>query len=242
MQFGAPLFLLSVDPDTGETHQYGAEKDPCCWAGVLLLGAARCRAEDHLELREVRRKLDEEHKELVAQSSPEERPPVVTRGCKFTLPEGCAFEPVLFEEDVRNDERMIDRFLVHPEAFGEAAGVPGAWGHAIGGMGAITQAMAASGRAHGVEYRTSAPVERIIMEGGRAVGVRIEGGEEFRARHLLANTDPKRTFLKFVGREHLPARSSSLLFPERANTVNDPSATTATPPSPGSRPPRSSPT
>ncbi len=90
-------------------------------------------------------------------------------------------------------------------ALGEFEGERGAWGHARGGMGAITQAMASSGRAHGVEYRTGAPVERIIMESGRAVGVRIEGGEEFRARRVLANTDPKRTFLKFVGREHLPA-------------------------------------
>ena len=90
-------------------------------------------------------------------------------------------------------------------ALGEFEGERGAWGHARGGMGAITQAMAASGRAHGVEYRTNAPVERIIIDAGRTCGVRIEGGEEFRARHLLANTDPKRTFLKFVGREHLPA-------------------------------------
>jgi phytoene dehydrogenase-like protein len=89
-------------------------------------------------------------------------------------------------------------------ALGEFEGERGAWGHAKGGMGAITQAMASSGRAHGVEYRTGAPVERIIIEAGRAVGVRIEGGEEFRARRVLANTDPKRTFLKFVGREYLP--------------------------------------
>jgi len=90
-------------------------------------------------------------------------------------------------------------------ALGEFEGERGAWGHARGGMGAITQAMAASGRAHGVEQRTSAAVERILLEDGRAVGVRLEGGEEFRARYLLANTDPKRTFLKFVGRENLPA-------------------------------------
>ncbi len=90
-------------------------------------------------------------------------------------------------------------------ALGEFEGERGAWGHARGGMGAITQAMAASGRAHGVEYRTSAAVDRILLDGGRAVGVRLEGGEEFRARFVLANTDPKRTFLKFVGREHLPA-------------------------------------
>jgi phytoene dehydrogenase-like protein len=90
-------------------------------------------------------------------------------------------------------------------ALGEFEGERGAWGHARGGMGAITQAMAASGRAHGVEYRTSAAVERILLDGGRAVGVRLEGGEVFRAKRVLANTDPKRTFLKFIGRENLPA-------------------------------------
>jgi phytoene dehydrogenase-like protein len=89
-------------------------------------------------------------------------------------------------------------------ALGEFEGERGAWGHSHGGMGAITQAMAASGRAHGVEYRTGAAVERIVVESGRAVGVRLEGGEDIRARRVLANTDPKRTFLKFVGAEHLP--------------------------------------
>jgi phytoene dehydrogenase-like protein len=66
--------------------------------------------------------------------------------------------------------------------------------------------MAASGRAQGVEYRTGAPVERILIEGGRAAGVRLEGGEEIRGRLVAANTDPKRTFLVMVGREHLPER------------------------------------
>ena len=89
-------------------------------------------------------------------------------------------------------------------ALGEFEGERAAWGHARGGMGAITQAMAASGRVHGVGYRTGAAVERILIESGRAVGVRLEGGDEFRGRYVLANTDPKRTFLKFVGRENLP--------------------------------------
>ncbi len=89
-------------------------------------------------------------------------------------------------------------------ALGEFGGKRGSWGLAKGGMGAITQAMAAAGREHGVEYRTAAPVERILVEGGRAVGVRLEGGEEIRAKLVAANTDPKRTFLKMIGREHLP--------------------------------------
>lgn len=87
---------------------------------------------------------------------------------------------------------------------GEFEGVRGRWGMARGGMGAITQAMAAAGRSFGVEYRVSAPVERVLIETRRAVGVRLEDGTEIRASMVLANTDPKRTFLKLVGRTHLP--------------------------------------
>ena len=87
---------------------------------------------------------------------------------------------------------------------GEFDGVRGKWGIAKGGMGAITQAMAAAGRSFGVEYRVSAPVKHIIVENKRAVGAMLEDGTEFRASVVLANTDPKRTFMTFVGREHLP--------------------------------------
>ncbi len=86
---------------------------------------------------------------------------------------------------------------------GEFEGVRGKWGTARGGMGAITQAMAASAREFGAEIRTGAPVDRILVERQTATGVRLEDGEEIRARVVLANTDPKRTFLKLVGREHL---------------------------------------
>jgi len=88
-------------------------------------------------------------------------------------------------------------------ALGEFEGRRGAWGLAKGGMGAITQAMAAAAREHGVEIRTAVPVDRIIVEQGRVLGVRLDGGEEIRACSVLANTDPKRTFLSLVGREHL---------------------------------------
>lgn len=86
---------------------------------------------------------------------------------------------------------------------GELDGRRGKWGIARGGMGAITQAMAASARGHGVEIRTGSGVDRILVANGRATGVRLETGEEIEARVVLANTDPKRTFLKMVGREHL---------------------------------------
>src|SRR5262245_14948186 len=86
---------------------------------------------------------------------------------------------------------------------GEFEGRRGRWGLAKGGMGAVTQAIASAAREHGVEIRTSAPVARILLRDGRAEGVRLESGEELRARAILANTDPKRTFLTLVGREHL---------------------------------------
>jgi phytoene dehydrogenase-like protein len=80
----------------------------------------------------------------------------------------------------------------------------GFYGHVMGGMGAITQALAASGRKLGVEIRTSAPVAQIDVRDGRARGVVLEDGAEIRARIVLSNADPKRTFLKMVAASELP--------------------------------------
>jgi phytoene dehydrogenase-like protein len=88
-------------------------------------------------------------------------------------------------------------------SIGALDGQRGAWALARGGMGAITKAMAAAARGHGAEIRTDAAVARIVVNGGRATGVRLESGEEIPARAVLANTDPKRTFLKLVGEENL---------------------------------------
>jgi len=86
---------------------------------------------------------------------------------------------------------------------GELDGVRYKWGIAKGGMGAVSEALASCAREHGVEIRTSAPIARVLINARRAEGVRLETGEEVRARVVLANTDPKRTFLQLVGREHL---------------------------------------
>ena len=88
--------------------------------------------------------------------------------------------------------------LLH-HLFGEAAGVPGAWGHAIGGMGAITQAMAKAARGKGVEIVLDAPVEEIIVEKGRAAGV-VAGGKTYRAKQVVANVHPKLLFGKLLPR------------------------------------------
>jgi phytoene dehydrogenase-like protein len=82
--------------------------------------------------------------------------------------------------------------LLH-HVFGEAAGVAGAWGHAIGGMGAITQAMAEAAREAGVEIVLDAPVEEILVERGRAAGA-VAGGKAYRARAVAAGVNPKLLF------------------------------------------------
>ena len=91
-------------------------------------------------------------------------------------------------------------------AVGEIDGRKGGWGIVRGGMGAITQAMAASARDKGVEIRTGVGVEKILLEAGKVTGVRLADGEEVKAPVVAANTDPNRTFLKLLGAEHLPER------------------------------------
>ena len=87
--------------------------------------------------------------------------------------------------------------LLH-HVFGEVNGKQGIWGHAIGGMGAITQAMAAEATLRGVEISVDAGVARVIVEGGRAVGVALESGEVIRARQVVSNLNPKLLFGKLV--------------------------------------------
>ena len=71
--------------------------------------------------------------------------------------------------------------LLH-HAFGEVNGKKRAWGHAIGGMGAITQAMARAAAEPGVEIETDAPVREVIVEKGRACGVVLADGRVIRGR------------------------------------------------------------
>ena len=82
--------------------------------------------------------------------------------------------------------------------------VQGFAGHVIGGMGAITDAIAATAREHGVEIRTGAPVASITVESGRVTGVVLADGTVITADTVLSNADPKRTFLGLVAPEALP--------------------------------------
>ncbi|MEL6373146.1 MAG: NAD(P)/FAD-dependent oxidoreductase [Pseudomonadota bacterium] len=80
--------------------------------------------------------------------------------------------------------------LLH-HCFGEVNGKRGVWGHAVGGMGAITTAMAASAVERGVEIRTGAKVARVLVEAGAARGVELDDGSVIKARVLAANVPPK---------------------------------------------------
>jgi len=93
--------------------------------------------------------------------------------------------------------------LLH-HCFGEVNGKKGAWGHAIGGMGAITQAMANSAASRGAVIRVGSPVRQVLIERGRAVGVVTEAGERIRAAAVVSNLNPKLLFLRLIDAAELP--------------------------------------
>jgi phytoene dehydrogenase-like protein len=100
--------------------------------------------------------------------------------------------------------------LFHMLSGGEGE-IQGFYGHVIGGMGAITQALASAARKEGAEILTAAPVAKIDSRGGRARGVVLEDGTEISARLVLSNADPKRTFLKLVDSSELPSEFRSAI-------------------------------
>jgi phytoene dehydrogenase-like protein len=79
-----------------------------------------------------------------------------------------------------------------------------AWGYPEGGMGAVAGAIRRSAESYGAEIRVNARVERILVDGGRAVGASLEGGEEFRAPVVVTACHPKISFLEQIERSELP--------------------------------------
>jgi phytoene dehydrogenase-like protein len=94
--------------------------------------------------------------------------------------------------------------LLH-HCMGGVAGHRGLWGFVRGGMGAVSNAIAAAARERGAEIRTDAPVASIVIRNGRAAGVVLESGEEIAAKVVASNLDPKLTFLKLLEERDLPA-------------------------------------
>ena len=99
-------------------------------------------------------------------------------------------------------------YVMLHHAFGEVNGKKGVWGHAIGGMGAITQAMARAARGHGAEIETEAGVREVIVEGDRAVGVILDNGETIRAKYIVSGVNPKLLYTRLVPSGALAPRIS----------------------------------
>src|SRR5215467_8661441 len=88
---------------------------------------------------------------------------------------------------------------------GEIDGAFRSWGLARGGTGAISNSIANAVREAGAEIRTEVPIAKIIVENGQARGVAFENGDEVRAHVVASSVDPRLTFMKMVGSEHLPS-------------------------------------
>jgi phytoene dehydrogenase-like protein len=94
--------------------------------------------------------------------------------------------------------------LLH-HVFGQVNGKKGAWGHCVGGMGAITQIMARVVAAMGVEISLEAPVARVLVNGERVAGVRLDSGEEVMGAAVIANVGPKLLYERMMDPSDLPA-------------------------------------
>lgn len=93
--------------------------------------------------------------------------------------------------------------LLH-HCMGGVNGHRGLWGFVRGGMGAVSEAIAASARAKGAEIRTGAHVDRLLVRDGEVRGVVLYGGDEIYAQVVASNLDPKQTFLRLLSANDLP--------------------------------------
>jgi phytoene dehydrogenase-like protein len=92
--------------------------------------------------------------------------------------------------------------LLH-HVFGEVNGEKGAWGHAIGGMGSITQAMQKACEDKGVKIFTDASVQKVIVNNGTATGIELNDGQSIKARKIISNLNPKLLYKKLIAEKDL---------------------------------------
>jgi phytoene dehydrogenase-like protein len=94
-------------------------------------------------------------------------------------------------------------YVLFHHVMGECNGVRGMWGYVRGGMGGISDALAAAARRHGAEIRVNSPVARILTRGARVTGVALEDGTELQAPRVASNADAHVTFLQLVEEREL---------------------------------------
>ncbi len=109
--------------------------------------------------------------------------------------------------------------LLH-HAFGEVNGKPGIWGHAVGGMGAITQAMATEVQRLGAVIELEQPVQQVSVRAGRVTGLTLESGRQIKARTVIANVNPQMLFLKLLDAEHVPSEIKQRMQRYRAGSAS----------------------
>ncbi|MGZ4384145.1 MAG: phytoene desaturase family protein [Gaiellaceae bacterium] len=95
-------------------------------------------------------------------------------------------------------------YVLFHHVMGESGGKRGVWGYVRGGMGGLTQALAAVARDLGADIRCDAEVARVLVRDGRAAGVALASGDEFRAPIVASNADARVTFLGLLDRSALP--------------------------------------
>ena len=95
-------------------------------------------------------------------------------------------------------------YVMLHHAFGEVNGKKGVWGHAIGGMGAIGQAIARAAQLAGAEITLEAGVREVIVERDRATGVVLDTGETIRAKYVASSVNPKLLYTRLVPSGALP--------------------------------------
>ena len=100
-------------------------------------------------------------------------------------------------------EMCIRDSLAH-HAFGEVNGKKGIWGHAIGGMGAITQSMAAYAQTKGVDIEVNRTVHRVVVKNNEAVGVELDDGEIIESSRVVSNLNPTLLFKRMINARNLP--------------------------------------
>ncbi|MGE0796995.1 MAG: phytoene desaturase family protein [Lautropia sp.] len=107
--------------------------------------------------------------------------------------------------------------LLH-HVFGEVNGKSGTWGHAIGGMGAISEAIRRECEARGVVIETEAEVLRVLVSSGRACGVVLADGSERRARCIASSLHPQLLYQRLVPREHLDDETATRIAHYRSGS------------------------
>jgi phytoene dehydrogenase-like protein len=96
-------------------------------------------------------------------------------------------------------------YVLFHHVMGECDGVRGVWGYVRGGMGTISNSIASAAKSRGAEIRTNAEVGRILVKDGRAEGVALKDGTEFRAPRVVSGADAHVTFVKLMDPKDLPA-------------------------------------